>query len=92
MSTKGIVVGADGDLIVRNGELIISETTVQSVEAVLLTMRGEWKEFPLLGGEAVRQLGGSVDVMWPAEVKEMLQTCGVEAKRVKVEGNSIIVE
>ena len=84
--------GADGELLVEGGTLKIGDTTEQTVEAVLLTMRGEWKEFPLLGGEAEKQLGGIADVMWPGEVRDMLEACGIKARRVKVEDNVITVE
>lgn len=92
MAMTGIMTGEDGELLVEGDTLKIGDTTGQTVEAVLLTMRGEWKEFPLLGGEAARQLGGSPDVMWPGEVREMLVACGIQARRVKIEDNVITVE
>ncbi len=92
MRLRGIKTGEDGDLLIENGGVVTGDTTVQTVEAVLLTMRGEWKEFPLLGGEAAAHLGGTADVMWPGEVRGMLRACGVEARRVKVEDNNITVE
>ena len=38
-----------GDLMVRSGALVVGDTTAQTAEAVLQAMRGEFKEFPLLG-------------------------------------------
>ena len=91
MSTKGMMTGPDGDLAVAGVTVAVGDTTEQTVAAVLGSFRGEWKEFPLLGGEAAMQLGGCPDVMWPGEVKEMLRLCGVDARSVRTDGNVITV-
>lgn len=88
---KGLIIDPDkNDLEIRSGHLAIGETSRQTAEAVVVSMRGEWKELPLLGGEAQIQLAGSGDVMWGGRVLEMLQVCGVECDEVKiVEGGTI---
>lgn len=90
---KGILIDSGtGDLLVENGGLVIGDTEAQTVEAVLTANRGEFKESPLIGGEAMQMLGGSVDVMWPGRVKKMLKACGVECERVKVDNGEVIIE
>lgn len=60
-----------GDLLIgRNRTAVITDCEEQVVESVLLAMRGEFKEFPLLGGEVRTQLGGCVDPFWPQETKK----------------------
>lgn len=90
---KGILIdGGTGDLLVKNGRLVIGDTEAQTVEAVLVANRGEIKESPLIGGEVMQMLGGVVDVMWPGKVKKMLKACGVECERVKVDNGEVIIE
>ena len=90
---KGILIDSEtGDLLVENGGLVVGDTEAQTVEAVLVANRGEFKESPLIGGEAMQMLGGVVDVMWPGRVKKMLRACGVECERVKVDNGEVIIE
>ncbi len=79
-----------GDLLVERGGILTGDSESQTAEAVVVTMRGELKEHPLLGGEAGRMLGGSHDVMWGGDVRAMLRGCGVECERVRVEPDGTI--
>lgn len=83
---------ASGDLLVERGRIAIGDTESQTAEAVVVSMRGELKEHPLLGGEAPKLEGGEIPVMWPAEVRQMLRGCGVFCERVKIEDGSILIE
>lgn len=88
---KGILIDAGtGDLLVGPGGIAVGDTEGQTAEAVVLTMRGELKEHPLLGGEAGRMRGGQPDVMWAGEVRQMLRGCGVECERVTMEADGSI--
>lgn len=48
-----------GDLLVEHKRAVVTDSDGQTVEAVLLAQRGEFKERPLIGA-AVRQLQGRV--------------------------------
>lgn len=88
---KGILTdAATGDLLVEDGAIAVGDTAGQTAEAVVTAMRGEFKEHPLLGGEAGRLRGGCADVMWPGEVRRMLRGCGVECERVTVEADGTV--
>ena len=90
---KGILIDSGtGDLLVENGSIVIGDTEAQTVETMLVANRGEFKESPLIGGEAMQMLGGVVDVMWSGRVKKMLKACGVECERVKVDNGEVIIE
>lgn len=69
---KGLITNTKtGDLLVgRNRQATITDCEEQICESVLLAMRGEFKEFPLLGAEVRQQLGGCVDPFWPQETKK----------------------
>ncbi len=79
-----------GDLLVERGSIVIGNTDSQIAESVLVAMRGEWKECPLIGGEVKKILGGQVDVMWRGEVKKMLEACGLDVQKVSISEDNII--
>lgn len=79
-----------GDLLVGRGGILTGDSESQTAEAVLVTMRGDIKEHPLLGGEAGKMRGGTHDVMWSGNVRQMLCGCGVECERVKIEKDGTI--
>ena len=75
-----------GDLLIgRNRTAVITDCEEQVVESVLLAMRGEFKEFPLLGGEVRTQLGGCVDPFWQKKKKKMLRSCMVDVETVTLD-------
>lgn len=89
---KGILIDKEtGDLLIEHGAVATGDPEAQTAEAVVLAMRGEFKEYPLIGGEAVRQLAGGVDVMWPADVREMLQACGVTCTNVAIDNVTVTI-
>ena len=81
-----------GALMIRSGTLVVGDTTAQTAEAVLQAMRGEFKEFPLLGAETLKMLGGTYNPTWTADTKAMLQVCGLSVSRVEVKDGLITIE
>lgn len=73
-----------GDLMVTGRSLTLGDTDSQTVELVLVTAPGEWKEQPLLGADARSQLGGQTDPLWPGQTKRMIQSQGVEVQRIDI--------
>lgn len=87
----GILIDAEThDLVVMNGRVVIGDTSQQTVEAVLLTAPGEWKEHPLLGAHARGQLGGNTDKLWCNQTKKMIRQCGVDVKSIVMSPNGTI--
>lgn len=92
---KGLITDTKtGDLLIgRDKQGIVTDCEGQVCESVLLAMRGEFKEFPLLGAEVRQQLGGCVDPFWPQETKKMLRACKVAAETVSLqEDGTLIIE
>ena len=83
---KGLITDTTtGDLLIGRDRLaMVTDSEEQVCESVLLAMRWEFKEFPLLGAEVRQQLGGCVDPFWPQETKKMLRACKVAANTVKL--------
>lgn len=89
---KGLLVDEEGDLIVENGTIKTGENTEQVAHWVVVANRGEFKEFPLIGGEIIKMINGTPDPMWKSNVKNMLFAAGVPVKRIKIEGSNITLE
>ena len=90
---KGILIASGtGDLLVENSGLVIGNTESQTVETVLRANRGEFKEFPLLGGEVMKQLSGGEDVMWAGEVKKMLRASGIDCEQVEIKDGVVTIK
>jgi len=56
MERKGLLLGADGDLLVEGGGLAVGVSDAQSVELLVSACKGEFKEFPMLGVGLVNYL------------------------------------
>ena len=88
---RGIQIDPEtGDLLVYDGQMQIGNTEQQIIGLLLETSPGEWKEHPLLGADARRQLGGNTDPFWPLRTKKMIRACGVDVKNVTFTGNDEI--
>lgn len=90
---RGILIDSGtGDLLLENGGLVIGDTESQTVETVLVANRGEIKEFPLMGGEVMKQLSGGEDVMWAGEVRKMLRACGIDCELVEIKDGVVTIK
>lgn len=91
---NGILIDTEsGDLLIAHGSAVIGDTDNQIAESVLVAMRGEWKEWPMIGGEVEKTLGGQVDVMWRGQVKKMLEACGLQIRQITIsEDHTITIE
>jgi hypothetical protein len=73
-----------GDLVIECGGCVVAGAEQQTIEHVLVANRGEWREWPLLGGEVRRMQHGIAARMWAARAREMCRAEGVAVKRVTV--------
>ncbi len=90
---RGILIDSGtGDLLIENGGMVIGNTESQTVEAVLVSNRGEIKEFPLMGGEVMKQLSGGEDVMWAGEVRKMLRASGIDCEQVEIKDGEVTIK
>lgn len=79
-----------GDLFIEGGGCVVAGTEGQTVEHVLVAMRGEWREFPLLGGELQKMQHGSENRFWAARAKQMCKEAGVAVNRIVMNPNGEI--
>lgn len=71
-----------GDLLIEGGGCIVAGSEAQTIEHVLVAMRGEWREFPLLGGELQKMQHGSENRFWAARARQMCREAGVPVNRI----------
>lgn len=62
------------------------DTSIASI--VVESARGELKETPLIGGDAVRQLGNPRQGLWLTRLRKMLRTAGLGVDEVRVDGKT----
>lgn len=88
---KGILLDNNGDLLIE-GSLQIGNVKEQTAIFLFEAMRGEFREYPLLGLEAKRLLGASCDPFFITKAKKMLQHCHIEVNKIRMENNQIIIQ
>lgn len=84
-----------GDLLIEGGGCVVAGSEAQTIEHVLRAVRGEFKEYPLLGGEIIRLSHGSAlsGQLWSQRARTMLIGAGVAVSRVSVNSQGeVIVE
>ena len=79
-----------GDLVIEGGGCVVAGTEAQTIEHVMVAMRGEWREHPLLGGEIRMMQHGITGRMWAARARDMIREAGVPVSRVGVSENGKI--
>ena len=80
------------DLALDGGRLALArpETTVATI--VTTANRGEIKELPLIGGEALRQQGTPHQGLWLPRLRKQLTAVGLKVSRLEVADGQIEME
>jgi hypothetical protein len=88
---KGILLDDGGEIIIEGGTMKIGDVDAQIAEHVITAFQGEYKEIPLLGGNAKKMLNGKPDPFWPSEIKRQLKTQHIEADiKTSSDGNFMV--
>ena len=82
-----------GDILIEDGVAAVGDNTQQCVEEILRSSRGEYKEYPMVGGECYKLLHGSSSRFWANRVRVMCLAMGIPIKRIENnnQGNISIV-
>lgn len=54
MAGKGILLGENGDLLIKNKSVVVGDTEMQEVAIILQLNQGELKLYPLLGPNLIQ--------------------------------------
>ncbi|CAA0144715.1 conserved hypothetical protein [Tenacibaculum maritimum] len=72
-----LLLDENGDLAIENGDFVVGKSDQQNVEAVVLSQKGEYKEFPLVGFGAINYLKSNVSkVEFKRDLKIQLEYNG----------------
>lgn len=89
---KGILVDDNGDLVMSGGHIAIGDNRAQCAQHLIGAFTGEYKHAPLLGGNARNMIAGTPDPFWAGSVKSQLRQCLLEAERIEVTNEGIVME
>jgi hypothetical protein len=81
-----------GDLLINDGHLTLGDITGQAVEHVIVANKGEYKEFPQIGGEIDKMRNGNPDPFWRGNIINMLKSCLVAVKKIDIINGNINIE
>lgn len=85
-----ILTDDNGDLLIQNGDIVIGESDNQHQVDIILSNKGEYKEFPEIGVGIVQMLSDDDPMSVLIEIKKNLQYDGMKVDNVKFEENGKI--
>ena len=68
-----ILLNSDYDLNFENGDLAIGNSKNQSIEMILLSAQGEWKEHPEAGADVKRAINGVIGQLLDRNIRVQLE-------------------
>jgi hypothetical protein len=88
---QGILVDDNGELMVRNGSMVIGECSADVAQRLIISFTGEFKHAPALGGNAKQMIAGTIDPFWKGQLKAQLRVAKVNLNNLKINENGIEV-
>lgn len=82
---KDILVGTDFDLLIKGGDFVVGDSNTQHQQALLLSEKGEFKQFPTTGVGLKRFINDDQDGDdLQAEIQSELEADGATIDELKV--------
>lgn len=81
---KDILITAEYDIQIKNGDFVIGESQDQSVELLLLSRQGEWKKNPEAGCNILSAKNGSIDRLLDREIRVQLDADGFKLDKMSL--------
>lgn len=89
---KDILLDETGDLLIVNGDFVIGDSNNQEIEGLLVDVKGEVKEHPMVGADIKRLLKSREgETAALKEIKIQLQNDGFTSSQVEISQNDINV-
>lgn len=81
------IIHNDGELIIKNGDFLISESDTQHVEDIVISLAGDFKSTPMIGFGAIMQLKkNSSDSAFKRDLKIQLEYDGYKNPEIDLSG------
>lgn len=84
---KDFLLDDNGDLLIQNGDFVIGESDNQHQLDILLSEKGEWKEFPEIGVGINEMLSDDDFVEFLIEAKKNLEYDGMSINNIEFTGD-----
>ncbi|MDB0602645.1 hypothetical protein PL373_16205 [Tenacibaculum maritimum] len=81
---KDLLLDENGDLSIVNGDFIIGNSSEQSVEQLLISKAGEWKEHPQIGCDIQKSMNGLINRFLERNIRVQLEADGFNIEKLKV--------
>lgn len=88
MSAQDIIVDSDQDLIIRNGDFEIGISEEQNIEHILLSNKGDWRQWGLLGVGLIRFVKGPSSL---AILQRLKRSILLNLKYDEMDSGSVVV-
>jgi hypothetical protein len=83
----------DFDLLLQGGDLVVGESTQQHQQLLLLTAKGEWREFPTRGAHLRARLLDDQPVgSLNGQIKREFTADGMRVERIRVSQGQVKVD
>jgi|TARA_R110000823_G_scaffold309594_2_gene433958 hypothetical protein len=83
--------GEDGDILIRNGDFVIGESSLQHQEDILVAHKGEFKEYPEIGVGIDNELLNENPRQVLSQIRANFEYDGMRVKSLEVAANGNIV-
>lgn len=77
------------DLQIVKGDFLVGNSSNQSVELLLKTMQGEWKEYPEAGCGLANAQNGIIDRFLQRNIQVQLQADGFSVQKLNINSEGI---
>ncbi len=82
-----------GDLMIKNGDFVIGESSLQHIHDIVIAEKGEYKQYPMLG-VGIRQelLSNTTEVELKHMIRKELELDGMTVEQIKFNHGEIDID
>lgn len=89
---EDILLDQDFDLLIQNGDLAIGPSSEQHQQLLLLSNKGDWRQFPMVGVGVREYLKDEDENSMVGEIKEQFEMDGMEVKDIRIANGQIGID
>lgn len=89
---EDILLDQDFDLLIQNGDLVIGPSSEQHQQLLLLSNKGDWRQFPMVGVGVREYLKDENENSMVGEIKEQFEMDGMEVKDIRIANGQIGID
>lgn len=90
---KDILLDENNDLLIKNGDFAVGESEEQEIKMILQAVKNDYKQFPELGVDLVRQINKSGSERTLKQlIKLNLRADNKEYNKITIKNGEIVIE